>query len=133
MRTTEQLQPSRFLRRQDLGHHELHLRIAGVTIEALGARLCDSGWVLHFDSTEKLLLLDERAIAMLEQSFGRDTDFWPGRAVVLFLDEAQLRLRPARRERAARQGELALDGEPRATATRSASVVQFPRSRWAAP
>jgi hypothetical protein len=89
--------------------------------------------VLHFDSTEKLLLLDERAIAMLEQSFGRDTDFWPGRAVVLFLDEAQLRLRPARRERAARQGELALDGEPRATATRSASVVQFPRSRWAAP
>jgi hypothetical protein len=89
------LRPDRILRRQDIGG-SVTLSIRGVSLEQLGTRTSDAGWLLHFDGTDKCLLLDPVLIRYLEQAFGADVDLWAGRRVVIWVEDRRIALREAR-------------------------------------
>jgi hypothetical protein len=84
-----------YLRRSDLGHIGLRLRIRKLPeLREFGRQ---EALVLVFDETHKYLVLTDSIVAQLEAEFGCKANDWTGRRVVIWAEAGNMQIRAARR------------------------------------
>ena len=84
---------SKFLKAADLGGKEFSLRINAVDEVEVEDRdgNTKAKLLVHFDNTEKGLLLNVTNLESIEAACGGDTDDWPGNPIILFPTKTKLR------------------------------------------
>ena len=83
--------PEKYLKSESLQGKKLKLAISHVTMETIGT---DSKPVLYFDGKEKGLVLNKTKSSTLASAFGRETDGWRGKEVVISPSTAMMEGKP---------------------------------------
>ena len=82
----KELFPSRYLKADDLGTHDLEVEIREVKVEDVNG---ETKAVLYSTGSNKGLVLNKTNADVIAYTFGEDTDLWGGRKIVLFATRTQ--------------------------------------------
>lgn len=91
MPTLNEMYPSKYLKAEDLrgkdgkGWREVNLTVKSCSPEEMGGEANETKWVLHFEKTEKGLVLNRTNAVTLADGYGPDSEDWLDQKIVLFV------------------------------------------------
>ena len=77
----DEMYPSRFLKHSDLGGREVRVIISDVTTELLGGERKN---IMAFAGKKKQLVLNKTNANAIMRAYGKETDEWIGKDIILF-------------------------------------------------
>ena len=103
MSTRDELFPSKYIKHSDLNGQEVTVTIASLDMEEVGMDKEEKP-VLSFKDAKKKLVLNMTNFDGIAESYGEETDNWPGEKIILYEDKARyggkivdcIRVKPAK-------------------------------------
>ena len=83
MANLDDLYPSKFIKHSDLKGQDVKLIITSQVVEEVGME-GDKKPVLYFKGTNKGLVMNVTNANVIGAAFGRDTDAWKGKQIILY-------------------------------------------------
>jgi len=84
----DEMYPSRYLRHSDLGGREVRVTINDVTMELVGGERKN---IMAFAGKNKQLVLNKTNANTIMRAYGKETDGWIGKDVILFATTVDFR------------------------------------------
>ena len=87
---------SRHIKSEDVGNKEFKLKISKSQLEYMDKEETDQKVVVYFEGRDKGLALNATNYKMLKGNFGKDSDDWNGKEVMLYVVDTEFGGKPTK-------------------------------------